>query len=97
MTLKEIIKQNEEEFDKIPTEMGVGCSGNHKAFEQFLNQSQLRLISAFKEMVEGVNNFRNAKIDIGGKECCTKTFNNAMEQCACKLDALLSSLTEDTK
>lgn len=54
--ISDIIKQNEEEFDKkfvhnkkdwIPE-----VHATAKSLSDFLNQSQLRLISAFKEMVE---------------------------------------------
>jgi hypothetical protein len=54
------------------------------------HSSQLRLIEAFKEMIENANNFRNSKVDMNGYD----RWNDAMEQSACKLDAIVRDISE---
>lgn len=51
-----------------------------------LSQAKLETLEAIIKKVEGMNNFRQAKVD--GKE----DWNNALEQSACKVDALLTKL-----
>lgn len=136
MNITDILKENEEEFEKkirailksskdankiiflkdgTPVPKGndyedslynLGLIENEDKIKQFLKDSQLRLISAFKEMVEEMEKLPyKAQIcqNRNGLDYCG-TCEQAWEDCSCSarntgynkaLDDLLSSLTED--
>lgn len=54
----------------------------------FFSQRQ-SILDEVKEKVEGMNNFRQAKVD--GKD----DWNDALEQAASKVDALIKSLSQE--
>ena len=58
-----------------------------RAIHQAVAEERVRVV----EMIEKMNNFRQAKID--GKE----EWNNALEQSACKVDSLLTSLQDTSE
>jgi hypothetical protein len=111
MTLQEIQKENEEEFDKeFENIMSMFFDRKEKKIKlkQYLHSSQLRLISAFKEMVEEKKKLPyEAQIcqNRNGLDYCG-TCEQAWEDCSCSarntgynqaLKDLLSSLTQETK
>ena len=71
---------------------GTGILPPHlsaKDIESFLIERLEAQKEEFLSMVEGMNNFRQAKVD--GKD----EWNSCLEQCAAKVDALIKELKEN--
>ena len=91
-TIKEIL---EEEIDYKIREIltrnfdndKYAWSDAHTELKSLISSTQSHLIEEIIKMAQETNNFRQAKVD--GKE----DWNNALEQSACKIDALITNLS----
>ena len=59
----------------------------------FLHQHTIDVLEAVKERIKGMNNFRQAQINDPTKQ----DWNDALEQSACKADALLAEIEGEIK
>jgi len=101
-TIDKIIKENEEKFDGLMIdEYGKWKIGRVEA-KQFLKDSQLRLLSAFKEMVESKRQIKSQKCtECGGKGLPTECMGGSdwllKDAYNSALNDILSSLTQVDK
>ena len=97
-TIRELVEDAVEKIEELMPAVIVNLHKDGWATQQIkykkylhstlLHSALLTQLQEIEDMVEGMNNFRQAKVD--GK----KDWNNALEQSARKVDALLSALKE---